>query len=222
MGYKTSGQMVLGLPHIEINRLVDKYDCSLVVVGSHGRTMAGEIFLGGVASSVLHNATRPVLVLRLKLKDEEGKKVCEPAICDPLHHVLFPTDFSDNAERAFAHVKKIAECGADQITLLHVQDKGNIDRHLRAKLEEFNQIDTERLERLKVEIEGLGAKKVNVELPYGSPKKEIIDRTRQDDISLVIMGTQGRGYVGELLLGSVSYAVARHSQTSVLLIRAIR
>jgi nucleotide-binding universal stress UspA family protein len=221
-GFQTKGRMVLGLPHIEINRQADEHDCSLIVVGSHGQTMAGEIMLGGVASAVIHSAAKPVLIVRLRLKDKNGKAVCDEAACNPLAHVLFPTDFSHNAEHAFSYVEKIAECGAKRVTLLHVQDSVQIGRHLRERLEEFNRIDTERLERLKAELAKRGVKNVRIEIPYGSPKKEIIDRTRQDDVSLVVMGSQGRGYIGELFLGSVSHAVARHSEVPVLLVPAIR
>jgi nucleotide-binding universal stress UspA family protein len=37
-------------------------------------------------------------------------------------------------------------------------------------------------------------------------------------VSLVVMGSQGRGFVPELFLGSVSHNVARHGDASVLLI----
>lgn len=221
-GFDVTAKMVLGLPQIEINHQADEHDCSLIVVGSHGQTMAGEIMLGGVASAVIHSATRPVLLVRLRLKEENGRTVCAESTCNPLEHILFPTDFSDNAEHAFSYVEKIAECGAQQITLLHVQDKNKIDRHLKDRLEEFNRIDTERLQRLREELATRGVKNVRIALPYGSPKKEIIDRTKQDDVSLVAMGSQGRGYLEELLLGSVSHAVARHSEIPVLLIPAIR
>ncbi len=221
-GFQVTGKMVLGLPHIEINRQADEHECSLVVVGSHGQTMAGEIMLGGVASAVIHSAARPVLILRLRLRDENGQAVCEEPTCNPLGHVLFPTDFSDNAEHAFSYVEKVAECGVERVTLLHVQDKSKIDRHLKDRLDEFNRIDTERLERLKAELLERGAKDVQIELPYGLPKQEIVDRTRQDNVSLVVMGSQGRGYLAELFLGSVSHAVARHSEVPVLLIPAVR
>ena len=50
-GLQVTAKMALGLPHIEINRLAEEHDCSLIAVGSHGETMAGEIVLGGVASA---------------------------------------------------------------------------------------------------------------------------------------------------------------------------
>ncbi len=221
-GFDVTAKMVLGLPKIEINRQADKHDCSLVVVGSTGDTMAGEILLGGVASAVIHSATRPVLILRLNLAGEEGRKECEEWACDSLRHVLFPTDFSDNSEHAFSYVKKIAECGAKRITLLHVQDKARIDKHLKERLAEFNETDTARLNRLKDDLEQSGTKDVRIKIPYGSPKKEILERIREDNVSLVVMGSQGRGFIGEVFLGSVSHAVTRQAAAPVLLIPAVR
>jgi len=222
LGFQVTAKMVLGLPQIEINRQADEHDCSLVVVGSTGGTMASEILLGGVASAVIHSASRPVLVLRLRVKDDKGQTVCGDATWNPLEHVLFPTDFSDNAEHAFAYVRKIAECGAKRITLLHVQDQGRIDRHLKDRLAEFNRIDTERLTRLKEELTRVGVQDVHIELPYGSPKKEIIEWTGRDGVALVVMGSQGRGYIGDIFPGSVSHAVVRRSKVPVLLIPALR
>lgn len=222
LGFQAEARMVLGPPHSEINRLAAENRCDVIVVGAQGQAMAGELMLGGVASAVVHSATKPVLVLRMKLKDAAGASVCEDAPCHPLEHVLFATDFSDNADHAFSYVAKIAECGVKRVTLLHVQDFARIERHLKGRLEEFNRIDTERLERLKAELTKRGALDVDIEIPYGSPKQEVIARTRKGDISLVVMGSQGRGYVGEVFLGSVSHAVVRHSATSVLLIPAVR
>jgi len=222
LGFLVTANMVLGLPQIEINRQADEHNCSLVVVGSTGGSMASEILLGGVASAVIHSATRPVLVLRFKTTGDDAAKSRAEWSCDCLRHILFPTDFSDNAEHAFSYVRKIAECGAKRITLLHVQDQGRIDQHLKDRLAEFNRIDTERLTRLKDELTRAGVKDVRIELPYGSPKKEIIERTGRDDVSLVVMGSQGRGYIEDIFLGSVSHAVVRRSKVPVLLIPALR
>lgn len=222
LGFNVTGNMVLGLPQIEINRQADEHDCSLIVVGATGQTMAGEILLGGVTSAVIHNATRPVLILRMRLKDEKGEAICKEAECSPLEHILFPTDFSDNAEHAFSYVQQLADCGAKRVTLLHVQDESRIGKHLKDKLEEFNRIDTERLSRLKDDLAKRGVKNIAIELPYGSPKKEIIARTKKDGISVVVMGSQGRGYMGDVFLGSVSHAAARKTEIPILLIPAIR
>jgi len=218
-GFQVVAEIAAGLPQFDVSRVAAEKDCSLIAVGSRGQTASDEIMLGGIASEVIHSAVKPVLILRLWLKKEKGD-VCHAVACHPLEHVLFPTDFSDNAEHAFSYVEKIAESGVKRVTLLHVQDQGKIDRHLKDRLAEFNRIDTERLERLKAELGKRGVRDVAIELPYGSPKQEILNRTHKGDISLVVMGSQGRGYISEVFLGSVSHAVTRHSEASVLLIPA--
>ncbi len=218
MGYAVTAKMVLGLPQIEISRQAQEHDCSLIVVGSHGHSFSKDILLGGTASAVIHSATRPVLVLRLNGLDPEQ----EGAACNCLGHILFPTDFSDNAERAFAAVREIVRYGAKAVTLLHVQDREKIERHLKDKLETFNEIDRGRLERLKADLVSLGARDVDIEIPYGNPKKEVVDRANRPDISLVVMGSQGRGYLEEVFLGSVSHEMARRSKAPLLLIPALR
>ena len=42
----------------------------------------------------------------------------------------------------------------------------------------------------------------------------------RESVSLTVMGSQGRGHLGELFLGSVSHNVARHAPVPVLLIPA--
>lgn len=221
-GFVTTVEIVLGLPHIEIDRLAIERNCSLIVIGSIGESIWGEVLLGGVANAVLHHASKPALVIRLKVREKNGKMTCEVHRRNFLEHILFPTDFSDNAEHAFTYVEKVVESGTKHITLLHVQDKARIAKYLENRLDEFNKIDIDRLERLKEVLLNKGATDVRIELPYGLPTQEILKKIQGSDISLVIMGSQGRGFINEVFLGSVSHNVARYSPVSVLLIPALR
>ena len=216
-GFAATVKAVPGLAQVEVPRVAQKEGCSLIVVGSHGHNLGSEILLGGVASAVIHNATTPVLILRLTIADN-GQPVCMGGRCDFLGHVLYPTDFSDNAKLAFAYVRSVVKSGARRVTLLHVQDKTRLGKHLEHRLEEFNEIDRGRLERLKGQLEKDGAADVRVELPYGVPTAEIVDRAREGRASLVVMGSHGRGFISEVFLGSVSHNVARHAEAPVLLI----
>lgn len=40
--------------------------------------------------------------------------------------------------------------------------------------------------------------------------------------SAVVIGSQGRGYLGDAFLGSVSHAAARHTAIPILLVPAIQ
>ena len=220
-GYAASAEIALGLPQIEINRLAAERECSLIVVGSQGHTLGGlvaERLFGGVASAVIHSALKPVLIIRLSVHREHGRERYEAASCNILDHILFPTDFSDNAELAFSYLERLVQAGAHRVTLLHVQDKAKIGKYLESRLEEFNQIDNERLERLKRQLVEKGATDVAIQIPYGYPISEILKRTREAGVSLVVMGSQGRDFISEIFLGSVSHNVARQAPTHVLLV----
>ena len=221
-GYEVSIEVAPGLPAFEINTLANQIDPSLIVVGSHGRTMAKEAVFGSVAFEIAHLATKPLLVIRLKIVEGESGNRCEVVCSDLTRNVLYPTDFSDTAERAFAYVEKIVESGCKRVTLLHVQDRSRIGKHLESRLEEFNEIDSERLARLKARLVERGATDVRVEIPYGSPISEVLKQARKGDYSLIVMGSQGRGFIAETFLGSVSHNVVRQAPIPVLLVPALR
>lgn len=219
VGYAVSAQVLVGEPYVEVNRLAEAEKYDLVVVGSRVHSLAGEVFLSGVAGEILHYCRWPLLVARISDEEEENPRECPLTARD---RVLFPTDFSENAEHAFAAVVTLVQEGHQSVVLMHVQDRTRIDHYLKDRLVEFNVIDTDRLERLKQSLLAAGAQDVQIELPYGLPTEEILRRTRQGDVALTVMGTRGRGFLSEVLLGSVSHNLARHAPIPVLLIPALR
>jgi nucleotide-binding universal stress UspA family protein len=221
-GFTVETKVVPGFAKQEINRVAIEDDYSLIVVGSQGRSMVSEALLGGVAYDVINNACKPLMIVRLEKKQAEGNVCIQASRCDFSGHVLFPTDFSENADQAFTFLEKLVSEGVNHVTLLHVQDKARIEPHLKDRLEEFNEIDRGRLEKMKETLKLKGNPDIDIELVYGSPFTEIMRMIRERKVNLVVMGSQGRGFVKELFLGSVSHNVARYSEASVLLIPAKR
>lgn len=221
-GFDVSLEIPLGYPATEIARLAREKHCSLVVTSTHGETLATEVLLGSTAHEILQTARLPVLLIRMEIAEENGGKRCR-VVCEELfRHILHPTDFSDVAERAFQYLEHIVRHTQSAVTLLHVQDKAKIDPHLKHRLDEFNRIDRERLERRRDALLKHGASAVNIELPYGSPTGLILERARKGDGTLILMGTQGRGYLEEIFLGSVAHHIARHAPLPVLFVPAPR
>ncbi len=221
-GYQVETRIVPGFAKREINHIADEEDYALIVVGALGQSMVHEALLGGIATQVIHSARKPVLVVRLEHDPQTGEaRVC-PTQCDLSTHVLFPTDFSENADHAFTYLEHLVASGARRVTLLHVQDRTRIDPHLSHRLEEFNAIDRERLRVLRERLTKAGDATVEIDLRYGSPATEIVELARQRDVHLVVMGSQGRGLIEEAFLGSVSHHLARHATAPVLLIPAPR
>jgi len=219
-GFKVETRIVPGMAAIEINRIAAEEKYSLVVVGAESRSMVSEALLGGIAFEIIHRCRLPVFLIRLEENKVEGMSYFQAARCRYNQHVLFPTDFSETADQAFQVVKDLASTGTSKITLMHVQDQAHIEPHLVNSLAEFNEIDESRLAAMKENLLNLGVADVDIVLAYGNPSREIIHAIRDRHVQLTVMGSQGRGYVSDLFLGSVSHNVARQSDASVLLIPA--
>lgn len=218
MGFSVSIEVLLGFPDYEINRLAREKKASLIAVHMTAESLIDDAFVGGVAYEVIQHAEKLVLVMKAKTRDSECEFVCE----EILTHIIHPTDFSDNAERAFIYVEKLVESGCSKVTLLHVQEQDRIDQYLKDRLEECNEIDRARLERLMERLLAKGAQEFHIEIPYGSTTHEILREMNKTPYSLIVMGSQGRGFISELFLGSISHNIVRKAPVPVLLVPAIR
>jgi nucleotide-binding universal stress UspA family protein len=221
-GFETGIEIPLGFPAHEINRLAKERSSNMIVIGSHGETLTKEMLLGSTAAAVLQSARVIVLLIRMEIVQADGGKCCRAVCADFFKHILHPTDFSETAERAFQYLEHIVRQTKSAVTLLHVQDKAKIESHLKNRLEEFNRLDQERLERRKEHLLKAGASSVDIQIPYGSPTAHILEQARCDRYSLILMGTQGRGFLHEIFLGSVSHNVARHARLPVMFVPALR
>ena len=71
-----------GLPAKQIVQTAKDEGCSLIVMGTHGRTGLSRLLMGSVAEHVLRHATCPVLTVRMplsKLAPEESAPTWEKA-----------------------------------------------------------------------------------------------------------------------------------------------
>ena len=217
-GFSVETRIVVGSPKQEIVRTAREEAYSLIVVGTQGRSQVAERLLGGVAYAVINHATTPVLAMPVEMRDGAEQR-CEPvARCDFTDHVLYATDFSAAADHAFAYLRDIVAAGVRKVTLVHVQDVVKLARHSAVRMREFDDIDHDRLETMRDSLHAVGSAAIDVEIVHGSPSDVIIDVAVRRDVQLVVMATQGRGFVGELVLGSVSHKVVRRSPAPVLLI----
>lgn len=62
-GITVKRHLTEGVPHKEIDRLVDEYDIDLVVMGTHGRTGIARLLVGSVAERVVRTCSVPVVTV---------------------------------------------------------------------------------------------------------------------------------------------------------------
>jgi nucleotide-binding universal stress UspA family protein len=220
MGFQTRLEIPLGSPAFEINRVARETDASLIVVGSHGESLAKEFLLGSVVHRLLQMAEKPVLLIPITiLEGEGGEKTCDVLCGDFFRHPLFATDFSGPAERAFHYLEHIvAHARPLEVTLFHVQDQARIHPHLIHRLDEFNRIDLERLEGLEKRLVEWGRSIARKEVEFGRPGPLIVEKIRKGGYSMVVIGSQGRGYMAEAFLGRVANHVVHRSTIPVLVV----
>jgi nucleotide-binding universal stress UspA family protein len=214
-GFEVSMLIQRGVPAQALHDLAETHDVSVIAVGTHGRGLPETIALGSVSARLLHTTRRPVLLSRATMPE----KAAAPAARDLFAHILFPTDFSDTAEVAFAYLETMVSAMNCQVTLLHVQNGDRPAPHLEHRLQALRDLDATRLQRLQLWLEERsGATKVGMELVQGSPGDEVVKMAKAKGCSLILMGTQGKGITRELLMGSVARQVVRHAAQPVLLI----
>ena len=104
------------------------------------------------------------------------------------------------------------------MTLLHVVDRKFAQINLSGwELEAHNKRAAGRLDELKQRLQRAGGL-ADTELVSGTPWKEIVNRTRDERFSLVLMGSHGKGFFEEAMLDSVANEVSRQTELPVLFI----
>jgi nucleotide-binding universal stress UspA family protein len=62
--------VLIGYPVEEILKTSDKEECDTIILGSHGKGLLKQTFLGSVSSAVLHRSKKPVFVIPIPSEKE--------------------------------------------------------------------------------------------------------------------------------------------------------
>ncbi|MGA1869530.1 MAG: universal stress protein [bacterium] len=214
-GIRVKVEVPIGFPSYEINEIAEKEDVSLIMIGSHSRSLIRDIILGSEGEQIIRDAKKPVLIMKFNVK--EGR--IAGVFCKNIFKtILYPTDFSDDAERVLPYIKKAFDAQCERIILLHVQEEQRIKPYFENRLKEFNRLDQARLERIKNELVGAGAVNVKTIVQTGKTIPLILKISEEEKCTLIALGARGRTLLGEIFIGSTANNVARHAKMSVLFI----
>lgn len=142
----------------------------------------------------------------------------------PFSRIVVPTDFGAEADTAFAAAVSLARSLDASIHLLHVAPEpifavGSPEAYgidwakLRAD------IIADARDRLRALAHTAPDVRVTVEVLTGRTADAIARRSEEIGARLIVMGTHGRGAVGQLLLGSVADRVIRLARCPVMTVR---
>ena len=138
--------------------------------------------------------------------------------------ILFPTDFSHNANSALEFAVEIASLTRSSLELIHVYtpmvSKGNMMSALLA--DEVGNAAQEAKEKLKIMCGTIGKEYPNVRCQYhvrvGTTINEIINACTDYNCDLIIMGTLGANKLSKMLFGTNTAEIIEHSEIPVLAI----
>jgi nucleotide-binding universal stress UspA family protein len=141
--------------------------------------------------------------------------------------ILYPTDFSDVSKKAMVFIKQLKGAGTKEVVVFHVIDERIISRikhhsDVGINLEEF---EKKMEENAQEEIGKIGDElkksgfNVKTRIDKGVPFREILKAEKEENISVVVIGSHGVSCIEEMFLGSCSEKVIRKSSKPVLVVR---
>jgi len=139
--------------------------------------------------------------------------------------ILYPTDFSDIAMKAFDVVKQLKDAGAEEVIILHVIDSRFFDamawyatKDLKEIERDLNKEAKNQVKKLEDELKEAGFK-ATVRIEEGIPSSVILKIERDEGISAIVIGSHGTSNLQEILIGSVSEKVIRRAESMVLVVK---
>lgn len=207
-GIRASIRVLGGFAASEIAHVAEKEDASLILIGSIGKSILKELFLGSTTFDLIRMTTTPVLIEKYR---KDAKEQIRNVNISKFERIVVPVDFSRCSQMV---LEELAETnGIQEMVLLSVAEHGESREEVERIRQDYHRRLGEIAERFREKHI-----QVTVKTGMGLPSKIITSTAEEVDATLVVMATRGAGLLKSLLLGSTSDAVSRHSKRPVLLI----
>lgn len=221
-----------------IEQIAVKENVSLVVMGARGRGLWEGLLLGSVSTGYLRHGSKDQLIMRYKTVGSADKAELAKYCSFIFERVLCPTDFSEAGNAAIERIK--SQKLAKNLILLNVVAKVESQAELEAELKSSQ----EKLEAMKADLTSAGIATKTVSLfaaageqrtygtggmasvkttPFasiGGVVEKILSVAEGEDVSLIALGSHGKGWLDQATIGSVVSDVARMGARPVLVIRS--
>ena len=142
-----------------------------------------------------------------------------------IRKILFPTDFSVPAEKAFKYADHLAASQKADLALLHVVDELHgftyYDEFLPRTPKEIAEGMANRAHQgLQALVDRVDSSvSTTVAVREGRTWVEICNAAKEEEVDLIVIGSHGRTGLSHVLIGSVAETVVRHASCPVLVVR---
>ena len=140
----------------------------------------------------------------------------------PFKTILFATDFSKCAARAYEYAVRMASLSEATLHILHVLEfQPGMDPEFpvnRLYLDQLRKETGEQFALLEQQARRLNLRTME-DQTMGIPSREIVEAARKFDADLIVLGTQGRTGMEHVLFGSTAERVIKSAPCPVLAVR---
>jgi len=204
-------------PAEEILQYAEDKKIDLIVMGTHGRSAISRFFLGSTAEKVVRFSICPVITLR-----EEPKEFIKTR---RYGRILFPTDYSEYAQKALKWAVELTKDYGSELDVLHVIEQNIPPQYYSAGISSIFELDRELKKRamkaLTRFLKGVDKKEVNVKrfIREGKSDVDIVKFAEKRSIDLIVIASHGMSGIERLLMGSTTERVVRRASCPVLTIK---
>ena len=139
--------------------------------------------------------------------------------------ILFPTDFSPTADRAFAFALRVASRNPGAVLhLLHVIPEPSAQFWKGYIYDLDEDVDTRAKREIDAKLDAAYRPRIPPTLPFvvamriGEAARQILEYAAAENPDIIVIGRQGAGSVGKLFFGNVCERVVRKAPCPVLVV----
>ena len=204
-GLDVETHVVRGTPHRRINGVAEAVGADLSIVGSRGKQPLENRLIGSTTRNLARTTVVPLPVNRIERERDEPELVEKQLF----RRLLYATDFSANADRAFEAFSYLRHA-AREATLVHVESPNSPGPDGDVTPDDRLSELADRLEEWDIDV--------TIDVREGAPVDELLEAEATHEPTTTLLGTRGQSRLRRLLLGSVSEAVVANAHGNVLLV----
>lgn len=138
-----------------------------------------------------------------------------------MHHLLVPYDFSETSQKTLRHAANMATNLKARISLLNVKEEFSVEQVLHTSTSNIDLATYKQnvVEKLAVELRKLKEQytvKLDTYVMEGKVSRQVSEFVKNNDVSMVIIGTHGVKGRDSFFLGSNTYKIVNNTKIPVL------
>ncbi|MHC1762223.1 MAG: universal stress protein [Negativicutes bacterium] len=215
---KVQVELLKGYVVSTLLKYAQKNEIDLIVAGTKGHGVLGEILMGSVTGSLVSLSKAPVLIVKEQRASTQLKKI------------FVAYDGSEYSKAALGTAMDIGVSSGAEICTVKVADaldvawlasmaESGAAMKLGELLAEMEEAEKKILDEAK-SVAALKGIEIGTELlPSGNVAVALLQYAEKINADMIVVGTLGHGVLSELLLGSVSRNLISVSQIPVLVVK---